>query len=220
MTSNGATCGCSKQIYRTASINYTGTHPTTTKMMGFMLISTLLIMLMLTYGFGVVVTPMIWGIIGDALNRKINRVAQSRTFTYIDDFFGAGSYNDTSRTQQIVYDTINAVLVGPDGISVKKNVHVQRASRNSWNLNRIAYSYHGPKSNTKEKLFYVLFSLNAAKPQPLAYWQCLASLTNLYSQVMHGMCFFVAPLIRMTHREHNNRPEKPTRTRNSPLKFG
>ena len=64
-----------------------------------------------------------------------------------------------------------------------------------------------PKDTAIEKLFYVLFRLDAALPQPLAYyWQCLASLTNLYSQVLPGMRPFVAPLIRMTHKEHNNRP--------------
>ena len=83
-------------------------------------------MVMLTCGFGVAVTPMVWAVLGDALNRKINRTAPSRTFTYVDDFFGAGSHKDTSRTQQIVHETINDVL-GPEGLSIKKNVHAQRA---------------------------------------------------------------------------------------------
>jgi hypothetical protein len=60
-----------------------------------------------------------------------------------------------------------------------------------------------PKDNAKEKLFYVLFSLNTAKPQPLAYWQCLASLTNLYSQV----------LFRCTTDSHD-----PQRAQQSPRK--
>ena len=98
-------------------------HPNTAKLMGFVLTTTLL-MIMLTCGFGVAVTPMIWAVIGDALNRKINRVAPSRTFTYVDDSFGAGTNNDTAQTQKIVHDTITYVL-GPDGISVKKNIHSQ-----------------------------------------------------------------------------------------------
>ena len=134
--------------------------------MGFMLTTTLL-MIMLTCGFGVAVTPMIWTVIGDALNRKINRVAPSRTFTYVDDFFGAGSYNDTSQTQQIVHDTINAIL-GPDGISVKKNVHVQRAEILGILIN-LRTATMRPKDNAIEKLFYVLFSVDAEKPQPLAF---------------------------------------------------
>ena len=85
-----------------------------------------LLMLMLICGLGVAVTPMIWGVIGDALNRKINRIAPSHTsFTNVDDFFGAGSYEDTIQIQYIVHNnTINAVL-GPEGLSVKQNVHAQ-----------------------------------------------------------------------------------------------
>ena len=55
-------------------------HPNTAKLMGFMLTTTLL-MIMLACGFRVAVTPMIWAVIGDALNRKINRVAPSRMST-------------------------------------------------------------------------------------------------------------------------------------------
>ena len=33
-----------------------------------------------------------------------------------------------------------------------------------------------PKDNTIEKLFYVLFSVDAEKAQKRAYWQCLTSL--------------------------------------------
>ena len=77
-------------------------HPNTAKLMEFMLTASLL-MIMLTCGFGVAVTPMVWAVIGDALNRKINRVAPSHTFTYVDDFFGAGTFSDTSPTQQIVH---------------------------------------------------------------------------------------------------------------------
>jgi hypothetical protein len=61
---------------------------------------TTLLMIMLTCGFEVAVKPMIWAVIGDALNRKINRVAPSCTFTYVDDFSGAGTYNDTAQTQK------------------------------------------------------------------------------------------------------------------------
>ena len=59
-----------------------------------------------------------------------------------------------------------------------------------------------PKDNAIEKLFYVLFSKTTTTPR------LLAMPTNLYSQVMHGMRPFVASLIRMTHREHDNRPRK------------
>jgi len=182
-------------------------HPTTAKLMGFMLTATLL-MVMLTCGFGVAVTPMVWAVIGDALNRKINRIAPSRTFTYVDDFFGAGTHKDTSRTQQIVHDTINDVL-GPEGLSIKKNVHAQKTEILGILIDFTTASMR-PKDTAIEKLFYVLFSTDVTKRQPLAYWQCLASLTNLYSHVLHGMRPFVAPIIRMTHRAHDLRPRKAT----------
>ena len=168
-------------------------HPTTAKLMGFMLTATLL-MVMLTCGFVVAVTPMVWAVIGDALNRKINRIAPSRTFTYVDDFFGAGTHKDTSRTQQIVHDTINDVL-GPEGLSIKKNVHAQKTEILGILIDFTTASMR-PKDTAIEKLFYVLFSTDVTKRQPLAYWQCLASLTNLYSHVLHGMRPFVAPIIR------------------------
>ena len=104
--------------------------------MGFMLTATLL-MLMLICGLGdVAVTPMIWGVIGDALNRKINCIAPSHTsFTYVDDLFGAGSYEDTIQIHHIVHNnTINAVL-GPEGLSVKQNVHAQINPRNYRHFN-------------------------------------------------------------------------------------
>ena len=133
--------------------------PNTAKLMGFMLITTLL-MLMLTCGFGVAVTPMIWAVIGDALNRKINRVAPSRTFSYFDEFFGAGTYNDTAQTQKIVHDTITNVL-GPDGISVKKNIHSQTADLPTGILIDLPTATMRPKDNAIEKLFYVLFRVYA-----------------------------------------------------------
>ena len=44
----------------------------------------------------------------------------------------------------------------------------------------------------------------------LSYWQCIQSLTNLYSTVMHGMRPFVAALTSMTKRAHASRPMHAT----------
>ena len=112
---------------------------------------------------------MIWAVKGDALNR----IALSRTFTSVDNIFGADSYNDTSKTQKIVYDTITAVL-GPEGISVKKNMHAQNAEILSI-LTDLRIATMRPKDNVIEKLFYVLFNVDAKKPQKRTYWQCLTS---------------------------------------------
>ena len=62
-----------------------------------------------------------------------------------------------------------------------------------------------PKNKAIEKMFYLLFSIDARMPQPLRYWQCLASITNMYAQTMIGMLPFVAPIIHMTHRGHRSR---------------
>jgi hypothetical protein len=103
-------------------------HATTAKLMGFMLTASLL-MVMLTCGFGVAVTPMVWTVIGDALNRKINRTAPSRTFTYVDDFFGAGSHKDTSRTQKL-YTTLSTTSSAPRDYHLKR-MYTRRQPKSS-----------------------------------------------------------------------------------------
>ena len=179
--------------------------PEIAKLMGFMLTANIL-MLMLTCGFGVAITPMVWGVVGDAMNRKVNRAAPSHTFTYVDDFFGAGTYQDTIQTQAIVHETITNVL-GPEGLSIKKNVHAQTAEILGILID-LPTATMRPKDKAIEKLFYVLFSVDVAKPQPMKYWQCLASLVNLYSQVLHGMRPFVAALTHMTYRLEDGRPRR------------
>jgi hypothetical protein len=57
--------GCFNQIHWT---------PAVSKLMGFMLNATVL-MIMITCGFGVTVTPMAWSVVGDALNRAVNKIA-------------------------------------------------------------------------------------------------------------------------------------------------
>ena len=103
-------------------------HPTTAKLMGFMLTASLL-MVMLTCGFGVAVTPMVWAVIDDALNRKINRIAPSHTFTYVDDFFGAGSHKDTSRTQKL-YTTLSTTSSAPRDYQLKR-MYTRRQPKSS-----------------------------------------------------------------------------------------
>ena len=147
-------------------------HSNTVKLMGFML-TTILLMLMLTCGFGVAVTPMVWAVIGDALNRKTTD-AHLHARSLMSTIFSVPA---PTTTQQIVHDTINAV---------KKNIHAQTAEILGILID-LPTATMRPKDNAIKTPFYVLFSVDAAKPQPLAYWQCLAPLTNLYSQVLHGM---------------------------------
>jgi hypothetical protein len=122
----------------------------------------------------------------------------------VDDFFGAGTYEDTKKSEQVVHTAITGTL-GPEGLSVKKNVHSQRAEILGILVDFQAGTMR-PKDKGIEKLFYVLFSVDISKPLPLKYWQCLASLTNLYSHVIHGMRPHVSPIIHMTQRAHETRP--------------
>ena len=59
-------------------------------LMGFHLTRNI-IMIMLTCGFGVGVTPMVWSLIGDALHRYCQALCMCVIFTFVDDFFSAGS---------------------------------------------------------------------------------------------------------------------------------
>ena len=190
--------GCFNQIHWT---------PTVSKLMGFMLNATIL-MIMITCGFGVTVTPMAWSVIGDAMNRTVNRTTPQPVFTFVDDFFGSGTLPETLASQQIVHDTINGVL-GPDGVSVKKNVLAQKAE-----ILGILVDYTTgtvrPKDRAIEKMFYLIFSIDIRAPQPLRYWQCLASIINLYAPVMVGLTPFVAPIIHMTHKAHGSRKTSAT----------
>jgi len=190
--------GCFNQLYWDLE---------TTPLMGFMLTDDIL-MLMLTCGFGVGVTPMIWSEVGDAMNRTANLRTLIKTFTYVDDFLGGGRYDHARQAAAIVQEIIRGVL-GPTGLSEKKNVFAQKADI----LGILVDCTKGtlrPKDKAIEKLFYVAFSVDLSKKLPLSYWQCIQSLTNLYSTVMHGMRPFVAALTNMTKRAHAARPMQAT----------
>jgi hypothetical protein len=176
--------------------------PETAKLMGFMLDDEN-IMIMITCGFGVTVTPMAWSIIGDAMNRTVNARAPSTVSTFVDDFFGSGTRDEALECQQIVHDTIRGVL-GNEGLSVKKNVFAQKAEILGFLVDCTAGTVR-PKDHAIDKLFYVLFSADMTRPQPLKYWECLSSLTTLYAPVMWGMTPFVAAITRMVKRGHRSR---------------
>lgn len=190
--------GCFNQIHWT---------PEVSKLMGFMLDDDVL-MLMLTCGFGVTVTPMAWSVVGDAMNRTINTISPQPVFTFVDDFFGSGTKPQTEESQRIVHTTIRGVL-GYEGLSEKKNVFSQNAEILGIMVNYVTGTVR-PKDKAIEKMFYLLFSVDPSAAQPLRYWQCLASVTNLYAQTMMGMTSFVAPIIHMTHRGHKSRKTKAT----------
>jgi hypothetical protein len=165
--------------------------------MGFMLQLGIL-MIMLTCGFGVGVTPMGWSLIGDAMNRKINTVSACVVFTFVDDYLGGGSKDDALSSQEITQQTIKGV-VGPEGLSEKKNVFSQEAEILGIMVNCIEETIR-PKDKALDKLFFVLFSVDINEVQSLQYWQCISSLVNLYSPYMRGMRPFVAAINHMTKK--------------------
>ncbi len=70
-----------------------------------------IIMIMLTCGFGVGVTPMVWSIVGDALNRYVQALCACIVFTFVYDFFGAGTLQHATEAQDIVHAAIRGTLV-------------------------------------------------------------------------------------------------------------
>ena len=177
------------------------------RLMGFVLQAGIL-MVMLTCGFGVGVTPMVWSLLGDAMNRVINAVSRCIVFTFVDDYFGAGSKEHALSSQEITQTTIRGV-VGFEGLSVKKNVFSQTAEILGILVNCVAETVR-PKDKALDKLFFVLFSVDIEVPQGLQYWQCLSSLVNLYSPFLRGMRPFVAAIIHMTKKASTQHKAKAT----------
>jgi hypothetical protein len=171
--------------------------PETVHLMGFMLEDDIL-MLMLTCGFGVSITPMVWSTIGDALKRAINKVSPVKVNIFVDDFMGAGNHTDAAQGQITTQNIVRGVL-GAEGISVKKSVLAQSADILGIMVDFVKGTVR-PKDKAIEKLFYVLFAVDSNVPQPLSYWQCLSSLTNMYSHYLVGARPFVDPIIHMLKR--------------------
>ncbi len=177
------------------------------RLMGFHLQQHIL-MIMLTCGFGVGVTPMVWSVIGDALHRYVQALAICIIFTFVDDFFGAGTWAHAMEAQAHVHTAIRGTL-GYEGLSVKKNVFAQTAEILGYHVDFPTETVR-PKTGAIEKLFFVLFCVTVSEPQPLRYWQCLASLVNMYSQVLKGMRPFVAQIIAMTGKATEYRKQSGT----------
>lgn len=165
------------------------------RLMGFVLQAGIL-MIMLTCGFGVGVTPMVWSLIGDAMNRVMNAAALCVVFSFVDDYMGAGTYSDALTTQDLTHTVIRGV-VGYEGLSVKKNVFSQVTEILGIQVNCIAGTLR-PKDKALDKLFFVLFSIDMREAQSLKYWECISSLVTLYSPYMRGMRPFVAAINHMT----------------------
>ena len=181
------------------------------------------VFVMLTGGFGHASTPMQWeGVGGAILTREASGCSpaedssappcdvgllESPVDMYVDDSFGAGRADHVQRARDRVVLVCEGVLAPTAAISRDKSVLAPAADILGFYVDCIAATIR-PKDRAIDKLFFVLFSFNCADPQPLVLWQCLASLTNMYSHVVRGMRPFVSALIHMTCRasgHHNQR---------------
>ena len=166
------------------------------RLMGFILEAGIL-MIMLTCGFGVGgVTPMVWSLIRDAMNRLVNLAKLCRIFTFVVDYMGAGSEEDAQASQELTHTVIRGV-VGYEGLSMKKNIFPQIIEILGIQVNCIEGTLR-PKDKALDKLFFVLFSVDITAAQGLKYWECISSLVTLYSPYMRGMRPFVAAINHMT----------------------
>ena len=119
------------------------------RLMGFHLQKDIL-MIMLTCGFGVGVTPMIWSMIGDALNRCVQALCVCIIFTFVDDFFGAGTWEHAMEAQSHVHRAIRGTL-GYEGLSVKKNVFSQTAEILGFQVDFPRETYSPPEKRRVRK---------------------------------------------------------------------
>jgi hypothetical protein len=140
----------------------------TTPLMGSMLDEDTL-MLMLTCGFGVGVTPMIWSEVGDAMNRTANLRTLIKTFTYVDDSMSGGKQDHVRQAAAMVHEIIRGVL-GPTGLSQKNNLHAQVADILGILVDCTKDTLLRSKGKAIEKLFFVAFSVDLTKWLPLSYW--------------------------------------------------
>jgi len=185
------------------------------------------VFVMLTGGFGHTSTPMQWDVVGQAILRRVEHGCaevtdppsppsdigplESPIVMYVDDTFGAGRRDHAQRARDRVVRISEGVLAPGSAISVEKSVFASSAEILGYQVDCISATIR-PKDRAIDKLFFVLFSFDGADPQPLALWQCLSSLVNMYSHVIRGMRPFVAAIIQMTCRaeKHHNRRERPS----------
>ena len=110
-------------------------------------------------------TPMVWSLLGDALYRYVQALCMCVIFTFVDDFFGAGSLQHTTEAQEHVHAAIRGIL-GFDGLPVKKNMLAQTAKILGFLVDFPAETVESNKGAI-EKMFFVIFKIDARAPQTL-----------------------------------------------------
>jgi len=156
------------------------------------------IFIMITGGFGHCVTPMIWSIVGEAINRRARQFVDCPIYIFVDDTVGAGLPSHALHAQAVVQRSTEEVL-GVGSTAPDKSSHGPREVIFGFLVDFITATL-SPKDLAIDKIFFVFFHIDTSSPQPLEVWQCLASIAQFYAQGVRGMSAFVAPLHHMTRK--------------------
>jgi hypothetical protein len=154
--------------------------------------------IMITGGFGHCVTPMIWSVVGEAINRRAQLFVQCPIDIFVDDTVGAGMVSHALEAQKIVQRSTEEVL-GEGSTAPDKSSNGPREVIFGFLVDFVTATL-SPKDLAIDKIFFVFFNVDTSVPQSLEVWQCLASIAQFYSQGVRGMSAFVAPLHYMTRK--------------------
>ncbi len=102
----------------------------------------------------------------------------------------------------MVHEIVRGRCVGPNRLIGKDKRRCPTSRRHTRHLSGL----HQRHTQTEKQGHLVTIlrriSVDLSKRLPLSYWQCIQSLTNLHSTVMHEMRLIVAALTSMTKRSH------------------
>jgi hypothetical protein len=148
--------------------------------------------------FGWTGSPMVWGVIGNALLRKCRNSLSCPIDLYCDDFMAFGVRLHTEFASSFIENFLRKVF-HEKIVATEKSVFSQIAVILGWliDLSNPLGAVMRPKDEAIDKLCFLLFSFDQTKPQPLSFWQSLQSLTERYSLGLRGMRGFVAPFSKM-----------------------
>lgn len=154
--------------------------------------------IMITGGFGHCVTPMIWSLVGEAINRRARRFVHCPIHIFVDDTVGAGLPAHALEAQAVVQRSTEEVL-GAGSTAPDKSSAGPREVIFGFLVDFVTATL-SPKDLAIDKIFFVFFHVDIDISHPLEVWQCLASLAQFYAQGVRGMSAFVAPLYHMTRK--------------------
>ena len=140
---------------------------------------------------------MAWSIVVAAITIRVSKEeALCLLRQFVDDTFGASTFNHARATQGLVKKVTRGVI-GPEAISSDKSKFSQSEIILGFQVDMVTVTLR-PKDRAIDKIFYLFFSIDFSKPLPLETWQCVASIAQFYSPGMRGMKAYVAPFHAMT----------------------